>query len=160
MWYRGSPHNTISYSQTKKYPPDRDFLMQNSTVFGYFLKKYSEFKNVIYLIWKLWYPASMSQKLKGRGQPIWWLHPLEWNSNFFHLRGPGYHMNWPRPSTVWLKGTVYQGFQMRYITFLYDNWFLRYKPSKLNDRKKNRFTKEISPFFRSFNFDGSYLKNQ
>ena len=40
------------YSQKKKYPPDRDFLMQNSTDFGHFLKKYSKLRNFIYLIWK------------------------------------------------------------------------------------------------------------
>ena len=45
-------------------------------------------------------------------------------------------MGHPHPLAFWLIGSVYQGFQMRYITFLYDNWFLRYKPSKLNDRKK------------------------
>ena len=27
-------------------------------------------------------------------------------------------------------------------------------------KKKTRFTKEVGLFFRSFNFDGSYLKNQ
>ena len=42
----------IRYSQKKKYPPDRNFLMQNSTDFGHFLKKYSKLRNFIYLIWK------------------------------------------------------------------------------------------------------------
>ena len=33
LWYK-------VYTQTRKYPPDREFSMQNSTVFGDFTKKY------------------------------------------------------------------------------------------------------------------------
>ena len=44
---------------------------------------------------------------------------------------------------------------MRYITSLNSQWFQKYKPSKLKDRKNGRF----STFFRSFNFDGSYFWN-
>ena len=102
----------------------------------------------------------MSQRNKGRSGPIWQPGPLEWNSIFFYLRGRGRYMSWPRPLNFWPIRTVFQGFQMRYITFLYNNWFLRYEPSKLNDRKKSPISLVKRVFFRSFNFDGSYLKNQ
>ena len=39
----------VYYTGTKKYPHDRDFLSKISTVLDHFLKKYSEFRNVVYL---------------------------------------------------------------------------------------------------------------
>ena len=53
----------------------------------------------------------------------------------------------PKPLAFWLIKAEYQGFQMRYITFLYDNWFLRYEPSKLNDRKKSPISLVKRVFF-------------
>ena len=42
----------------------------------------------------------------------------------FHLSACGSFIWKPKPLAFWLIKAEYQGFQMRYITFLYDNWFL------------------------------------
>ena len=65
----------------------------------------------------------------------------------FHLKGRGGFVWRPRPLSFWLRGTEYQGFQMRYNTSFQLKWFSKYEPSKLNDRKKVRLSKEIDDFF-------------
>ena len=47
-------HNNteLPYGETKKYPPDHDFSIQNLTVFSNFIKKYLSYEKALYLILK------------------------------------------------------------------------------------------------------------
>ena len=50
------------------------------------------------------------------------------------------------PLSCWLHLTTDQTFKMRYITCLNSQWFRNDKPSKLEVRKKVRFSKENGLF--------------
>ena len=56
---------------------------KSSAIFARLLKNQLSYRNVIYLIWKPWYSAFMSQKAKGFGFQIKLPHQLKWNSITF-----------------------------------------------------------------------------
>ena len=58
-------------------------VVKSSAIFARLLKNQLLYRNVIYLIWKPWYSAFMSQKAKGFGFQIKLPHALKWNSITF-----------------------------------------------------------------------------
>ena len=72
----------VSYSPTLTRKSTRP-VNKSSAVFARLLKNQLLYRNVIYLIWKPWYSAFMSQKAKGFGFQIKLPHALKWNSITF-----------------------------------------------------------------------------
>ena len=107
IFFYHSPHVLTKYTHTRKYPPDRDFSMQNSTVFCHFLKNTQD-TETLYTSFE----SSNIQLFGARRTRAWLIrydsqNPFIETRTFFTNRGVADLFGGPRPLSLGLQRAAY-----------------------------------------------------